>query len=177
MENLEMRDRETRAPVVTRSIRSTEPEPWTFDPEVKRIDREARARDGLVVPALWEAAPAVLWLLACVGALGVVATCIVLITGCSSPLAVSAQAGTVAHGELTERYEAEQRACLDLSTAAFATACVDGVRARYAPAWAAYRAFYLAWLTAHAAEYGEASDAVAAAEEATAAALGGIHAR
>jgi hypothetical protein len=56
---------------------------------------------------------------------------------------VSATAGDAAHAALAAAYEAEQRACLPGPTP---RACVEGVRADYEPAWAAYAAYRSAWL-------------------------------
>ena len=157
-------------PIITRAIRPTRRERWTFAPELhERPPTDPR-------PAL-RTVDDVLWVLAGGGVVAIVAACVLLLlSGCAAESA-SVRAATVAHVELAQRYEDEQRACLALSTSDYADACVLEVRRRYAPAWAAYRAYYLAWLAAHAAEYGDDSAAVEAAEAAVVAAFGGVNVR
>lgn len=159
-----------RPPVITRAIRPTTRERWTFAPELhERPPADPRPR--------LRAIDDVLWVLAGGGALAIVAACVLLLlSGCAAESA-SVHAATVAHVELVQRYEDEQRACLTLSTSDYADACVLEVRRRYAPAWAAYRAYYLAWLAAHAAEYGDDAAALDAAQAAAVAAFGGVNVR
>lgn len=160
-----------RPPVITRAIHPTTRERWTFAPELhERPPRDPR-------PAL-RAVDSTLWALATGGVIAIVLACLMLLLGgCAPGLATSAEAGRVAHVELAQRYEDEQRACLTLSTSDFADACVLAVRRRYAPAWAAYRAYYFTWLAAHAAEYGDDAAAVDAAQAAAVAAFGGVNVR
>jgi len=157
-------------PVITRAIHPTHRERWTFAADLhERPPIDPR-------PAL-RTVDTVLWTLAGGAIVVLVAACVLLmLSGCATKSA-SVRAATVAHVELAQRYKDEQRACLALSTSDFADACVLEVRHRYAPAWAAYRAYYIAWLAAHAAEYGDDSAALDAAEAAAVAAFGGVNVR
>jgi len=159
-----------RPPVITRAIRPTRRERWTFAADLhERPPIDPR-------PAL-RTVDDVLWVLAGGAIVVLVAACVLLLlSGCAAESA-SVRAATTAHVELARRYEDEQRACLTLSTSDYADACVLAVRRRYAPAWAAYRAYYIEWLAAHAAEYGDDSAAVEAATAAAIAAFGGVDVR
>lgn len=178
-----MKHSTTRPPVVTRSIRSTEPESWALDPEARRV---LQARDRRTWRALWRALDAVEAALVAVvvGAVVVVALALVLslLVGCAGQQSVTARdvldaaavAGRGAEEALAAHYRDDERACLDEPTSTAARDCMARVDAAYADAWAAYAAFLAAWRLADAAERAGAVDALPRALAATAAA-GAVH--
>lgn len=162
-----MKHSTTRPPVVTRSIRSTEPESWALDPEARRV---LQARDRRTWRALWRALDAV------------EAALVAVVVGCAGQQSVTARdvldaaavAGRGAEEALAAHYRDDERACLDEPTSTAARDCMARVDAAYADAWAAYAAFLAAWRLADAAERAGAVDALPRALAATAAA-GAVH--
>jgi hypothetical protein len=72
------------------------------------------------------------------------------IDGAVTAANAAAELGTATEHVLAEGYERAQADCLAAQPIAILP-CVDEVRARYRPRWAAYEAFRTAWLVAEAA--------------------------